>query len=69
MMNDELDPVAEIRAIREKIARKYVSTDAYFEHLKTVPPAEVLLAQVRRKNEKAKAVRKPACRRKALIPS
>jgi hypothetical protein len=46
MMNDELDPVEEIRAIRETITRKYKTTDAYFEHLKTIPSAEVLLAQV-----------------------
>ncbi len=57
IMNDELDPVEETRAIREKIMRKYKTTDAYFEHLKTIPTAEVLLAQVREKNEKAKAAR------------
>ncbi len=64
-MNDELDPVEEIRAIREKIAQKYKTTDAYFEHLKTIPTTEILLAQVRRKNEKARTLDKPAARRRA----
>lgn len=63
MMNDELDPVEEIRAIREKIMRKYKTTDAYFEHLKMIPTAEVLLAQVRRKNEKTKSAAKSPRRR------
>jgi hypothetical protein len=73
MMNDETDPVEEIRAIRKSIARKYKTTDAYFAHLKTVPSAEVLLAQVQRKNEKtrddrsrtSKPAMKPASRRGA----
>lgn len=52
MTNDELDPVEEIRAIRKKISRKFKTIDAYFDHLKTIPPADVLLARIRRKNRK-----------------
>ncbi len=52
MLTEEVDPVEEIRAIREKIARKYKTTDAYFEHLQTIPPADALLAQVRRKKDR-----------------
>ena len=62
MMHDELDPVEETRAIREKIMRKYKTTEAYFKHLKTVPTAEVLLAQVRRKNERAGTNRRSAAK-------
>jgi hypothetical protein len=52
MQTDELDPVEEIRAIREKIARKYDTTEAYFEHVKTIPTAEGLLEHVRRKKNR-----------------
>jgi len=54
-MIDEYDPIEEIRAIREKNARKYKTMAAYFEHLRTVPSADVLLEQVRKKIEKAQA--------------
>jgi hypothetical protein len=58
MNNDEQDPVDEIRAIRKVVMRKYKTVDAYFEHLKTIPTAEVLLAKIRKKNE-AKIVKNP----------
>jgi len=65
-MTDERNPVEEIRATREKIWRKHKTMDAYFDHLKTVPSADVLLAQVRRKIEKTKTKPKhrPASRRR-----
>ncbi|MCL2700243.1 MAG: hypothetical protein FWE88_00960 [Phycisphaerae bacterium] len=64
-MTDERNPVEEIRAIREKIWRKHKTMDAYFDHLNAVPSADVLLAQVRKKIEKAQAKPKhrPASRR------
>ena len=67
-MIDEHDPIEEIRAIRAKIARKYKTMDAYWDHLKTIPSADVLLEQVRKKIERAqaraaKAKHRPASRR------
>ena len=70
MTDDDIDPIDEIRAIRAKNSRKYKTMDAYFDHLKTVPPADVLLAQLRKKIEKARAKdkvkpsRRPAPRRR-----
>ena len=68
MIDEDLDPVEEIRAIRAKINRKYKTIDAYCEHLRTIPSADVLLAQIQAKIAKAKikAAAKPAAsRRKA----
>jgi len=72
MPKQYLDPLEEVRAIREKISRKYKTMDAYFDHFKDIPSADVLLAQVRKKIEKAKAKGKPtrrpaARRRKAAV--
>jgi len=52
---DDRDPVEEIRAVRAKIWRKYKTLDAYWDHLKTIPSADVLLEQIQKKIEKAKA--------------
>ena len=70
--DDDIDPVAEIRAIREKISRRYKTMDEYFDHLRTVPSADVLLAQVRAKiakakEAKAKPSRRPASRRRKAV--
>ena len=72
--DDDIDPVAEIRAIREKISRRYKTMDEYFDHLRTVPPVDVLLAQVRAKIAKAKEAkttakssRRPASRRRKTL--
>jgi len=64
-MIDEYDPIEEIRAIREKNGRKYKTMAAYFDHLKTIPSADVLLARIQKKIErmKAKPKRRPASRR------
>jgi hypothetical protein len=59
MTDDDIDPVAEVRAVRAKIWRKYKTMDAYFDHLKDVPSVDVLLAQIRKKLEKAKDKVKP----------
>ena len=68
MIDDDMDPIEEIRAIRAKIWRKHKTMDAYFDYLKTVPSADVLLAQVRAKIEKAKAKpdRRPSARRRGV---
>jgi len=65
-MTDEQNPVEKIRAIREKIWRKHKTMDAYFDHLKTIPSTDTLLAQVRKKIEKAQTKPKyhPASRRR-----
>jgi len=61
--DDDIDPVAEIRAIREKISRRYKTMDEYFDHLRTVPSADILLAQVRAKIAKAREAKaKPSKR-------
>ena len=69
MHDDDIDPIAEIRAIREKNGRKYKTMEAYFGHLRTLPPVEVLLARVQAKIERAKAKeakpgKRPAPRRR-----
>jgi len=69
--DDEMDPIKEIRAIRAKNGLKYKTMDAYFDHLKTVPSADVLLVQIRAKIEKektkAKPSRRPASRRRKSV--
>ena len=72
--DDDMDPIAEIRAIRAKNGRKYKTMSAYFDHLRTVPSADVLLAQVRAKIAKAKEAkttakpsRRPASRRRKTV--
>jgi hypothetical protein len=73
MTNKARTPLEEIWAIREKISRKYKTMDEYLDHLKTVPSADVLLAQVRAKNEKLKvratpkAEKRPASRRRKAV--
>ena len=72
MIDDDVDPIEEIRAIRAKIWRKCKTMDAYFDYLKTVPSADVLLTQVRAKIAKAKETeakptRRPASRRRKTL--
>ena len=66
MTDSDIDPIAEIRAVREKISLRFKTMDAYFDFLRTVPPADVLLAQIRGKTGKPKArpARRPASRRR-----
>ena len=64
MTEDDIDPIAEIRAIRAKNGWKYKTMDAYFDHLRTVPSVDVLLVQLRKKIEKAKA---PSRKAKAAV--
>ncbi len=54
-IDDDPDPVEEIRAIRRKIMRKYKTLDAYFDHLQSLPSAEEMHAQIKAKIERAKA--------------
>ena len=69
-----MDPIEEIRAIRAKLWRKYKTMNAYFNHLRTMPSADVLLAQVRAKIAKAKEAeatakpgRRPVARRRKTL--
>ena len=55
MHDGDIDPVEEIRAIRRKHDRQFKTMEAYFAHLRTVPSADVLLAQVREKIAKTEA--------------
>ncbi len=58
MMDDDPDPVEEIRAIRRKIMRKYKTLDAYVKHLQTLPSAEEMHARIKaelERSEKKKA--------------
>jgi len=71
MIDDDPDPVEEIRAIRQKIWRKHKTIEAYVAHFKTIPSADALLARVREKiakaeakKAKAKPARRPASRRR-----
>ena len=45
MTDDDLDPTEEIRAIRRKIMQKCKTWDGYIDHLKNLPPPEVMIAQ------------------------
>ena len=70
MYSGDIDPVEEIRAIRRKHDRRFKTMDEYWDHLKTIPSADVLLARVREKIAKAEArkvvakpARRPASRR------
>ncbi len=63
MIDDVPDPVEEIRAIRRKIARKFKTLDAYFDHVQTLPSVEEMHARVRAKLEKSKKVKSSTRRR------
>jgi len=68
MTGNHLNPLEEVRAIREKIGRRYKTMDEYWDHLKTVPSADILLERVQEKIARAKAkeaAAKPARRRLA----
>ena len=72
MLDDEIDPIEEVQAIRQKIWRRHKTVEAYFAHLKNVPSADVLLTQVRAKIAKAKETeakpsRRPASRRRKTL--
>ena len=68
MIDDDPDPVEEVRAIRQKIWRKHRTIEAYAAHIKDIPSADVLLAQVREKIKKAtaKPSRRPVSRRRRV---
>jgi len=61
----DMEPLEEIRAIREEISRKYKTVEAYGDHLRSVyplnPPPEPL-RKGRRASTKAKATARPAMR-------
>ena len=48
-------PMEEVRAIRQKIGKKYKTMAEYCEHWQTVPSADVLLKQIRAKIARAEA--------------
>ncbi len=48
-MNDDIDPVDEVRAIRKEIQKEHKTLDAYMDHMKDIPSADELLRQVRQK--------------------
>lgn len=64
MIDEELDPVGEIRAIRKNLMRKYKTLDAYFDHLSTLPSPQEMRNQIKAKLAKSsKAQSRPAPRR------
>ena len=58
-MDDDVDPVGEIRAIRHRKDRQFKTMEAYFEYIRTIPSAEALLAKIRGKVAKAGSTRPP----------
>ncbi len=54
----DVDPLDELRAVRRRIQRKYKTVEAYAEHLKTVPSAKELLAELAKKSAKKEALAK-----------
>ncbi len=64
-MNDDIDPVDEVRAVREAIQKKYKTLDAYMAHMKEIPTADELLRQVRQsmKNTPHPTAKKPVKQR------
>ncbi len=66
-MNDDIDPVDEVRAVREAIQEKYKTLDAYMAHMKEIPSADELLRQVRQrmKNTSHPTAGKPVKHQKA----
>jgi len=64
MIDEDIDPVEEIRAIRRKHDRRFKTSDAYWAYIKTVPSADILLAQIREKI--AKSAKKAAPSRKPV---
>ena len=76
MANNPLDPIKEIRDIRKKYDQRFKTMDEYCDYVKTIPSADVLLAQIRAKIAKTKtgaAVKTkatanvPAGRRKSTV--
>jgi hypothetical protein len=49
MIDDDPDPVEEIRAIRRGIMRKHKTLDAYFAHLSTLPSPREMHDQIKAK--------------------
>jgi len=59
MIDDDPDPIEEIRATRRKIMRKCKTVEGYYQHLLNLPPAEEMIAQF--KARLAKTAPKTPC--------
>lgn len=65
MIDDDLDPVEEIRTIRRNIMKKYKTLDAYFEHIHTLPSPQEMHDQIKAKLAKSNKIKShPVSRRR-----
>ena len=73
MIDDDPDPIEEIRATRRKIMRRCKTVEGYYQHLLNLPPAEEMVAQFKVRLAKAEAkaekkpVKRPASRRRKAV--
>ncbi len=64
MIDEEMDPVEEIRSIRRSIMRKHKTLDAYFAHLSTLPSPQEMHNQIKAKLAKSNTKSRPHSRRR-----
>jgi len=73
MIDDDPDPIEEIRTTRRKIMQRCKTVEGYYQHLSNLPPAEEMAAQFNERLAKAQShvekqpVKRPVSHRRRTL--